>query len=383
MEGPVLIGGDGALPAAIERHLAEAHGVSAHLHSDARAAVLDAAQLERAGALILAADDDSGNIDLALLARRLRPDLPIVARVFDAGLAQYLHGTVPGVAVLSVSRVAAPVFADAARRAIAERTMPSESAESLLQRRRRFRVDPILLTALLALFVIVFPSALVFSHGLDLRYMDALYFVWTTVMTVGYGDIALKDASDGLKLFGMALMLAGAAFIAVLFALLSDWVMSRRFDVLRGRTRERGSGHVVIAGAGNVGFRTASLLAGEGLRLVIIDRDPDSRNVAALVTEGHHVIVGDAGSEEMLALAGLERAALVIALTDADAVNLRIALLARAHRVPVILRILSPELSAHVTERGDGIAYSPVAAAAGEFARAALAAGRAPGTPAT
>jgi voltage-gated potassium channel Kch len=76
----------------------------------------------------------------------------------------------------------------------------------------------------------------------------------------------------------------------------------------------------------------------------------------------------------MLALAGLERAALVMALTDADAVNLRIALLARAHGVPVILRILSPELSAHVTARGDGIAYSPVAAAAGEFARAALAA---------
>jgi len=371
---PILIAGGGALPAAIERSLAEAHGVTAHLHSDARAVVLDAAQLEGAAALVLAADDDSGNIDFALLARRLRPGLPIVARVFDAGLASYLRETVPGIDVLSVSGVAAPVFAEAARRAIAGRPAPAAATLSPLRARRRFRVDPILLGALFALFLLVFPSALIFSHGLDLRYMDALYFVWTTVMTVGYGDIALKDASDGLKLFGMALMLSGAAFIAVLFAILSDWVMSRRFDILRGRTRERGSGHVVIAGAGNVGFRTAALLAGDALRLVIIDREQNSSNVAALAGAGHHVIIGDAASEEMLALAGLERAALVMALTDADAVNLRIALLARAHGVPVILRILSPELSAHVTARGDGIAYSPVAAAAGEFARAALAA---------
>ena len=89
------------------------------------------------------------------------------------------------------------------------------------------RVDPILVGALACLFLIVFPSAAFFSNALGIRYMDALYFVWTTVMTVGYGDFSLKDASDGAKLFGMALMLTGPAFIAVLFAILSDWVRCR------------------------------------------------------------------------------------------------------------------------------------------------------------
>ena len=68
--------------------------------------------------------------------------------------------------------------------------------------------------------------------------MDALYFVWTTVMTVGYGDIALKDASDGVKLYGMALMLAGAAFIAILFALLL-WTGAYRQASLAARQNAR------------------------------------------------------------------------------------------------------------------------------------------------
>jgi voltage-gated potassium channel Kch len=234
------------------------------------------------------------------------------------------------------------------------------------------RADPVLVTALLSLLLLVFPSALVFSRALSLRYIDALYFVWTTVMTVGYGDIALKDAPDAIKVFGMLLMLAGASFIAVLFALLSDWVLGRRLDLLRGRTRVRGEGHVLIAGAGNLGLRVAELLAEGGPRLLILERNADNRNVASLKAMGRQVIIADATNPELLELAGLRSAALVVAVTDADAVNLQIALHAREHAVPVIMRVVSPELSAHVTQRGEWVAFSPVLAAAEAFAQAAL-----------
>ena len=59
--------------------------------------------LADAAVVVLADDDDSGNIDLALLVRRLRPSLPLVARLFDSGLAAYLKETVAGVTVLSMS----------------------------------------------------------------------------------------------------------------------------------------------------------------------------------------------------------------------------------------------------------------------------------------
>lgn len=93
--------------------------------------------------------------------------------------------------------------------------------------------------------------------------------------------------------------------------------------------------------------------------------------MSELRARGHHVIIANATSEDTLALAGLDAAALLMAVTDSDAVNLEIALHARARGVPTVIRLVSPELSAHVCERGDAIALSPVAAAAAAFVEAA------------
>lgn len=371
----ILIAGGGALAAGIERELRARGADTGRLEPGAFE--LDAGDLAGAQALVLAGDDDTGNVDTALRARRLDASLPLVVRLFDPALATYLGQTLENVRILSMSAIAAPVFADAARQALDTASHSRANAPQLV-RRKAFKVDPVLGRALLLLFVLVFPSAAFFAHALDLRYMDALYFVWTTVMTVGYGDIALKDASDGVKLYGMALMLAGAAFIAILFALLSDWVLSRRLDLLRGRTQERGSGHIIIAGAGNIGYRVCGLLRGASRRLVVIERDARNRNASALAALGHHVIIADGTSDETLHLAGLPSAAMVLALTDSDAVNLHIALRAKACGVPVVMRADSPELSAHVAARGDAVAYSPMAAATADFAAAALRLPRAP-----
>jgi voltage-gated potassium channel Kch len=231
----------------------------------------------------------------------------------------------------------------------------------------------VLLGALLGCVVLVIPSTAFFARALDLRAIDALYFVWTTVMTVGYGDISLRGASDAAKIVGMLLMLAGAAFMATLFALLTGWVITRRLEVLAGRVRTRARGHVVVVGAGNVGFRVADLLARAGWRLVIVERNPDARNIAALRGAGRHVIVADATERQVLDLAGVDHASAVLALTDSDATNLQIALSLRARggELPVVMRVTSAGLSEHITKRGDGVALSSVAVAARAFAAAA------------
>jgi hypothetical protein len=48
---------------------------------------LDERDLRSTSVLVLAADDDAGNVDWALTARRMRLDLPLVVRVFDEALA--------------------------------------------------------------------------------------------------------------------------------------------------------------------------------------------------------------------------------------------------------------------------------------------------------
>lgn len=373
----VLLHGNDRLCDAIERHTAAAGCGIARLRLEAAdPARLRADDLRLASVLVLAGSDDAGNVDLALTARRMRPDLPLVVRIFDEPLADYLKRMVPDVTTLSMSGLVAPAFADATARAMSAMTTPRPAPTSMpaLPLTRRVKPDTVVVVAAIGFFLAVVVFTLFFAKALNLPYVDAMYFVWTTVTTVGYGDIALRDASSLAKMVGMAMMFAGAAFIAAFFGLFTDWVVARRLEILRGRVSVRGSGHIVIAGAGNIGFRVASQLRGAGHRVVVIERDADSKNIDPLRVAGHHVILADASRADTLALARVTRAAAVVCLTDSDAVNFQIALLVKAYgsAVPVVMRVVSPELSAHVSEHGDAIAISPTAIAGQEFAAAAV-----------
>jgi len=382
----VLVVGAGRLASAIARRL-RAAGVE--VQRSVGAGGMDVADdgeafstavLAGADALVLAADDDAGNVDLALSARRLRPGLRLVLRVFDPQLGDYVRATLPGVVVLSMSAVAAPAFAEQTLRALERAPSPAARLSRKGPRQPGIvaafarRLDRVVLGALFGLAAVVAIATLYFARALSLRPIDALYFVWTTVMTVGYGDISLKDAPDGVKLVGMALMLAGAASMAVLFAFFTGWVVTRRLAVHEGRVRVGGRGHVVIVGAGNVGTRVSALLAKAGRRVVLVERDSQCRNLGALRADGHHVILADAVSGPVLALAGVTRAAALLALTESDTTNLHVAFVARAHvpDLPVIMRAESTELPNHVTEQKDAVALSPIAIAAEAFTLAIL-----------
>jgi len=385
----VLLHCSDRLGTAIEQRLV---GAGCHVTTRGRngsdSVPLDGPALVSASVLVLAADDDAGNVDLALTARRLRSDLPLVVRVFEEALAAYVRKSLDGVTILSMARLAAPAFGDATLRAIAGRetrrqdSLPSppkaQSDRSLRRRSGQARLDSVVLAAILfAMVAIVLTFTVIFANALDLPFLDALYFVSTTVTTVGYGDIALRDASPWVKLVGIVMMFAGAAFIALLFGLFTDWVVSRRLDIVAGRVRVRGSGHIVIAGGGNIGVRVADRLRESDRRVVIIERNADNKNIEALRANGHHVILADAAQDATLGLAKVEDSAAMLCLTDSDAVNFQIALLIRERSadVPIIIKVVSPELSAHVSEHGDAVAISPIAIAAEEFAKAILGAG--------
>jgi voltage-gated potassium channel Kch len=235
-------------------------------------------------------------------------------------------------------------------------------------------VDRVVVTVALATVLLVTGATAYFGHALGLDWLDSLYFVWTTVLTVGYGDITPRHASAGAKLAAMALMLAGAALVAVFYALLAGFVVSRRLAVVRGHVPVFGRGHLIVAGAGHVGVRVAERLLDAGHRAVVIERDQDSPHIQQLRARGCHVIVADASAAETLDLAAVDRASAVLALTDSDATNLRVVLASRARRpdLPVIARLASSDLSAHVSRRQDAIALSSVDLASEAFARAAL-----------
>ncbi|MFO8049955.1 MAG: Trk system potassium transporter TrkA [Desulfosudaceae bacterium] len=78
---------------------------------------------------------------------------------------------------------------------------------------------------------------------------------------------------------------------------------------------------IIIIGAGEVGFHTASRLSIENKDVVVIDRDP---NALRRISESADVqtIAGSGSSPIVLAEAGVKEAEIVLAVTDSDETNL-------------------------------------------------------------
>jgi len=365
--------------AASYAHELERLGVRVCVGVARSAGELEAAGLHVAAALILTADDDAENVDAALTARRLNPAVPIVARIFDPSLGAYLAESGAGLTILSVSGLASPRFAELAEKAALPPGTEHRSVESRARSATglRRRIDPILVRLAFVTTIVVVFSVWFFARALGLTPFDAFYFTVESITNTGFGDVPMRAAGTASKLLTIALMIGGSGMLALVYALITGWFVARRLDVLQGRVPERGSDHVVIAGVGNVGFRVAQILAAAGRKVVVIEREGDSVNAAQLRAEGHHVIVGDAGHDGSLALAAVDRASVVMALTDSDAVNLRMALATRKRNgeVPIVLRLISPELSEHLHGRKGITTVSPIAVASEHIAAAAIRAG--------
>ena len=78
-----------------------------------RPSALESANIKEARTIILASQNDSMNLQIALKARSLNPKIQVVVRIFDADFAQALQDQF-GFIALSATEMAAPVFAAAA-----------------------------------------------------------------------------------------------------------------------------------------------------------------------------------------------------------------------------------------------------------------------------
>jgi Trk K+ transport system NAD-binding subunit len=96
------------------RQAAEEFGVRVMTGDARNERLLMDAGLASARGIIAATDQDLVNIEVALDARRLHPDIPIVIRLFDQDLARQLEGALDLRRALGMAALAAPSFAAAA-----------------------------------------------------------------------------------------------------------------------------------------------------------------------------------------------------------------------------------------------------------------------------
>jgi Trk K+ transport system NAD-binding subunit len=208
------------------------------------------------------------------------------------------------------------------------------------------------------LFSVVFLSTLVFHFGMNKQdWADALFRTISLIATGADMHRAELDAEAVvhpglLKVFVSGLRLFGAALIAAFTAIVTNYLLRARLGGALEVRRIPDSGHVIICGLGNIGFRVLQEVVSYDERAVAIELAADGRFVGTARRLGAAVITGDATVREVLRQAHAANALAVVAATSNDLVNLEVALLARElnPRQRIVVRMSDPGLAETLRE---------------------------------
>ncbi|MGE0031810.1 MAG: Trk system potassium transporter TrkA [Steroidobacteraceae bacterium] len=124
-------------------------------------------------------------------------------------------------------------------------------------------------------------------------------------------------------------------------------------------TVEATAKRVVIAGAGNIGFRLAHALE-ERVQVKLIERSQDRSRRAAEALRNTLVLTGDAADEELLLEENIDDADVFIAVTNAEEANILSAMLAKKLGARRVMALINKPSYSELMEGGKiDIAISP------------------------
>lgn len=332
--------------------------------------ILIQAGIKEAKVILALTDEDMTNTTIAMDARKLNSHIKIIVRMLDNELGKYISKSFDIHQIFSTTDLAAPVFAESifGESVIAQFNFNTESFIIQKENKNNMDLDLIdnsliadseklfinkdtifnktisiadrflkkinylrspafehLRLFLLILFCVIFSAALFLKWAMNLNFVDALYFVTTTVTTVGYGDINFLHSPVELKIFGCLLMLTGAAAIAVLFSSITEIILTQKLPSVVGGSPVPKKGHVIVVGAGNLGNRIVNMLIEKKIPIAII-KDKDKTSYPADINHQVALIDGNATSVDTLQRANIQTARAILIITDNDMDNLSVSL---------------------------------------------------------
>lgn len=146
--------------------------------------------------------------------------------------------------------------------------------------------------------------------------VDAFYFTFVAVSSVGFGDITPQ--THDARLFVVAMIATGAFVIATAFSsILAPIIGHRLRDIAGGNARMDRSNHYVIVGSSPLARNTATELQGRKQRVTLVLAEHPAEDFY----KKWDVVVGDPTDLSVLRDAGAEHARGVLALSTDDATN--------------------------------------------------------------
>ena len=133
-------------------------------------------------------------------------------------------------------------------------------------------------------------------------------------------------------------------------------------------------GHVIVCGAGRVGYRVVDQLRAMGKDVVAVEKREDGAFVGVLRDEQVPLLIDDIRSPQCLPRTNVKTASAIVCATDDDLANLNIALDARRLNpsIRVVIRLFDDDLVAKVRDTFKAEALSSSSLAAPAMALAAL-----------
>ena len=239
-------------------------------------------------------------------------------------------------------------------------TTPREWEEDLRQLRVR------LLGALMFLVAVTTVGTVGF-HLIDpsAGWVRAFFMTAITLTTVGYGH-EVEIGSDGSLIFTAVLILMGMGGVLYFVSTTTAFILEGQLGhVFRRRRMQKElselEGHLVVCGSGRTAVYTAQELTSVKRPVVLVSETVERAEAFRGELPDVPVVVGDPADDDILRLAGVERASGIVACTDNDKENLVVALSARQlnPNIRIVSRVLDVESEAKLKRVGADAVVSP------------------------
>jgi voltage-gated potassium channel len=226
------------------------------------------------------------------------------------------------------------------------------------------------------LLAVVIAGTIAYSLGEGTSVGYGVEWTLDTITTVG----AIPNPHDtGARVLKVCLEILGIGTLFYALVTVAEFFVSGQLSgMLEGRRTQTMidsySDHYIVCGFGRVGRQVARDLKAAGVEHVVIDPNPENREIARELDVAY--IESDAADDEVLKAAGIERARAVIACVDSDAENIFITLSARelAPEVEIIARASQESSERKLLRAGASDVISPYKASGRAMARIALSA---------